>query len=103
MEPAEAAKIMMGHFDNAEDTSRFYPFERVASMLGLPRDTGIDMLLNIADWDNSNNSRWLAGKEYHAKTLAEVASDKMKHLEFDEFAKRAGCSSSKLAWFIAQP
>jgi hypothetical protein len=103
MEPAEAAKIMMGHFDNAEDTNLFYPFERVASMLGLPRDTGIDMLLNIADWDNSNNSRWLAGKEYHAKTLAEVASDKMKHLEFDEFAKRAGCSSSKLAWFIAQP
>ena len=103
MEPMEAAKIMMGHFNNDEDTRRFYPFERVASMLGLPHDTGIDMLLNIADWGNSNNSRWLAGQEYNAGTLAKVAADKMKHLEFDEFAKRAGCSSSKLAWFIAQP
>lgn len=103
MEPMEAAKIMMGHFNNDEDTRRFYPFERVASMLGLPHDTGIDMLLNIADWGNSSNSRWLAGQEYNAGTLAKVAADKMKHLGFDEFAKRAGCSSSKLAWFIAQP
>ena len=71
-------------------------------MFGLPDDTGVDMLLNIANWDKAYNLSWLAGDERNAETLAKVASGKMKHTGFDDFAKQAGYAPSKFTWLIAQ-
>lgn len=102
MEPIDAAKTMMGHFNNEEDTHRYYPFQHLVFMFGLPEDTGVDMLLNIADWDKAYNLSWLAGDEHNAETLAKAASDKMKHIGFDDFAKQAGYAPSKFTWLIAQ-
>ena len=93
---------MMGHFDNEEDTHHYYPFQHLAFMFGLPDDTGVDMLLSIVDWDKAYNLSWLAGDEHNAETLAKAASDKMKHIGFDDFAKQAGYAPSKFAWLIAQ-
>lgn len=102
LEPIDAAKTMMGHFDNEEDTHHYYPFQHLAFMFGLPEDTGVDMLLSIVDWDKAYNLSWLAGDEHNAETLAKAASDKMKHIGFDDFAKQAGYAPSKFTWLIAQ-
>lgn len=102
LEPIDAAKTMMGHFDNEEDTHHYYPFQHLAFMFGLPDDTGVDMLLSIVDWDKAYNLSWLAGDEHNAETLAKAASDKMKHMGFDDFAKQAGYAPSKFTWLIAQ-
>lgn len=102
LEPIDAAKTMMGHFDNEEDTHHYYPFQHLAFMFGLPEDTGVDMLLSIVDWDKAYNLSWLAGDEHNAETLAKAASEKMKHIGFDDFAKQAGYAPSKFTWLIAQ-